>query len=160
MLPTHNKEFRQEISAEPLLAQTAPAFPEKSDSVHSVSESTKLKLEEQDVESNPKTLEEEPSSTISRTSATSRKSTTGTGLRSLTVTETVLGYGSHGTVVLEGTFEGRKVAIKRMLADFYEVADHEVKMLQESDLHPNVVRYFFKEQTDGFTYIALVLFVI
>ena len=76
-------------------------------------------------------------------------------LKAIQVSEKVLGYGSHGTVVLEGKFEGRKVAIKRMLSDFYAVADQEVKMLQESDYHPNVVRYFFKEESEGFMYIAL-----
>jgi hypothetical protein len=87
---------------------------------------------------------ENPSSTMSKLSTTSRSSFAGTGLRAISVSDVVLGYGSHGTVVLQGTFQGRRVAVKRMLADFYNVADHEVKMLQESDLHPNVVRYFFK----------------
>ncbi|RKO93174.1 kinase-like domain-containing protein [Blyttiomyces helicus] len=68
-----------------------------------------------------------------------------------------LGYGSHGTTVYKGTFEGREVAIKRLLLDFYDVADHEVKILQESDDHPNVVRYYFKEKCDEFMYIALEL---
>ncbi|KAJ3252083.1 bifunctional endoribonuclease/protein kinase ire1 [Boothiomyces macroporosus] len=89
-----------------------------------------------------------------RSSTTTVPSTNAT-LQNITVTDNILGYGSHGTVVLEGTFEGRKVAVKRMLADFYDVADHEVKMLQESDLHPNVVRYYFKESCEGFMYIAL-----
>ncbi|TPX65206.1 hypothetical protein SpCBS45565_g05324 [Spizellomyces sp. 'palustris'] len=80
-----------------------------------------------------------------------------TGLRSLTVSDHILGYGSHGTVVYKGTFEGRDVAIKRLLLDFYDVADHEVKMLQESDDHPNVVRYYFREKNAGFMYIALEL---
>ncbi|KAJ3304658.1 bifunctional endoribonuclease/protein kinase ire1 [Kappamyces sp. JEL0829] len=98
---------------------------------------------------------EDESSTLSRSSSTSLPSTSNTGLKSLEVSDKILGYGSHGTVVLEGSFEGRRVAIKRMLVDFYDVADHEVKMLQESDVHPNVVRYYFKEHCDGFMYIAL-----
>ena len=84
-------------------------------------------------------------------------STSTTTLKSITVTENVLGYGSHGTVVLKGTFQGRQVAVKRMLAEFYSVADHEVKMLLESDEHPNVVRYYYKESCQGFTYMALEL---
>lgn len=88
-------------------------------------------------------------------SASSLPSTSNSGLKVLQVSEKVLGYGSHGTIVLQGSFEGRKVAIKRMLTDFYQVADHEVKILQESDEHPNVVRYFFKEECDGFMYVAL-----
>ncbi|KAI8920699.1 kinase-like domain-containing protein [Entophlyctis helioformis] len=84
-------------------------------------------------------------------------STRQTGLHTLTLTDQVLGYGSHGTVVFKGQFENRPVAIKRMLADFYETAEHEARILQESDHHPNVIRYFVKEEHDGFLYIALEL---
>ncbi|KAJ3156707.1 bifunctional endoribonuclease/protein kinase ire1 [Geranomyces michiganensis] len=80
-----------------------------------------------------------------------------TKLTAITVSPEVLGYGSHGTVVYKGTFEGRDVAVKRLLLDFYDVADHEVSMLQESDDHPNVIRYFFREKSQGFMYIALEL---
>lgn len=79
------------------------------------------------------------------------------GLQSFEVSDTILGYGSHGTVVFKGTFQGRPVAIKRLLADFYDVADHEVKLLQQSDDHPNICRYFHKEYCEGFMYIALEL---
>lgn len=68
-----------------------------------------------------------------------------------------LGYGSHGTVVLKGTFQGRAVAVKRLLKDFVSVASHEVSLLQESDDHPNVIRYFCKESRANFHYIALEL---
>ncbi|KAK9237133.1 hypothetical protein V1525DRAFT_404697 [Lipomyces kononenkoae] len=78
-------------------------------------------------------------------------------INSLEVTEVVLGYGSHGTVVYKGTFENREVAVKRMLLDFYDVASHEVSLLQESDDHPNVVRYFCKQESQKFLYIALEL---
>ncbi|KAF9410138.1 bifunctional endoribonuclease/protein kinase ire1 [Podila epigama] len=78
-------------------------------------------------------------------------------LKSIHVTDTVLGYGSHGTVVYKGTYDGRSVAVKRLLIDFYDVAFHEVRLLQESDDHPNVVRYFRSEQCDRFLYIALEL---
>lgn len=63
-------------------------------------------------------------------------------LKSIQVTDNILGYGSHGTVVYKGTYDGRSVAVKRLLIDFYDVAFHEVRLLQESDDHPNVVRYF------------------
>ena len=77
----------------------------------------------------------------------------------LAITDTVLGYGSHGTVVYKGFFEGRPVAVKRLLLDFYEIANHEVRLLQESDDHPNVIRYFFSQRSDSdkFLYIALEL---
>ncbi|EGG12910.1 uncharacterized protein MELLADRAFT_46493 [Melampsora larici-populina 98AG31] len=73
------------------------------------------------------------------------------------ITDETLGYGSHGTVVLKGTFQGRQVAIKRLLKDFVTLATHEVTLLQESDDHPNVIRYFVKESLENFLYIALEL---
>ncbi|RCK64099.1 Serine/threonine-protein kinase/endoribonuclease IRE1 [Candida viswanathii] len=77
----------------------------------------------------------------------------------LIISDKILGYGSHGTVVFEGTFENRPVAVKRMLLDFYDVANHEVRLLQESDDHPNVVRYFCSQSSESekFLYIALEL---
>jgi hypothetical protein len=80
-----------------------------------------------------------------------------TGPKILQVSDSVLGTGSHGTVVYQGKFEGRDVAVKRLLKEFYHVADHEVKILQDSDYHPNVIRYFYKESCPGFTYLALEL---
>lgn len=78
-------------------------------------------------------------------------------LKSLSVSEKVLGYGSSGTVVLQGSFQGRPVAVKRMLLDFCDLASQEIKLLTESDDHPNVVRYFCSEATEKFLYIALEL---
>lgn len=72
-------------------------------------------------------------------------------------TDVVLGHGSHGTVVYRGSFDGRDVAVKRMLMEFYDIASHEVGLLQESDDHNNVIRYFCREQATGFLYIALEL---
>ncbi|KAL2004728.1 hypothetical protein VTN00DRAFT_3256 [Thermoascus crustaceus] len=72
-------------------------------------------------------------------------------------TDKVLGHGSHGTVVYKGSFDGRDVAVKRMLVEFYDIASHEVGLLQESDDHNNVIRYFCREQAAGFLYIALEL---
>ncbi|KAJ3106402.1 bifunctional endoribonuclease/protein kinase ire1 [Phlyctochytrium planicorne] len=78
-------------------------------------------------------------------------------LKTIKVSSEVLGYGSHGTVVFKGTFENREVAIKRLLSDYHEVAHHEVKLLRDSDHHPNVIRYFYQETTERFMYIALEL---
>lgn len=75
----------------------------------------------------------------------------------LKVSEEVLGYGSHGTVVLKGTFDGRPVAVKRLLAEFYNLADHEISLLQTHDTHSNVVRYFYREQQERFILVALEL---
>ncbi|KAI9007313.1 hypothetical protein BC832DRAFT_554950 [Gaertneriomyces semiglobifer] len=88
---------------------------------------------------------------------TSADASSSTPLRHLTLTSTILGYGSHGTVVYLGTFQSRRVAIKRLLLDFHTLASHEVRILQESDDHPNVVRYFYQECHKGFMYIALEL---
>lgn len=76
---------------------------------------------------------------------------------SLFISKTILGYGSHGTVVFKGSFEDRSVAVKRMLIDFYKIASQEIKLLQESDDHSNVIRYFCSQQSDRFLYIALEL---
>ncbi|EGV60443.1 kinase-like protein [Yamadazyma tenuis ATCC 10573] len=77
----------------------------------------------------------------------------------LIISDKILGYGSHGTVVFQGTFENRPVAVKRMLLDFYDVANHEVSLLQQSDDHPNVIRYFCSQSSvsEKFLYIALEL---
>ncbi|CAB4252344.1 similar to Saccharomyces cerevisiae YHR079C IRE1 Serine-threonine kinase and endoribonuclease [Maudiozyma barnettii] len=80
-----------------------------------------------------------------------------TDLRNLTVSDTILGYGSSGTIVFKGSFQGRDVAVKRMLIDFCDVADREIQLLTESDNHPNVIRYYCSERTDRFLYIALEL---
>ena len=68
-----------------------------------------------------------------------------------------LGYGSHGTVVYSGNFEGRPVAVKRMLKEFIDSAGQEMELLMQSDAHPNVVRYYAKEADGNFVYLALEL---
>ncbi|KAF8236183.1 kinase-like protein [Tricholoma matsutake] len=76
---------------------------------------------------------------------------------SLIVSDTVLGFGSHGTVVFQGSLQGRAVAVKRLLKDFVTLAAREVTILQESDDHPNVIRYYYQESQHNFLYIALEL---
>ncbi|KAJ7094035.1 hypothetical protein B0H15DRAFT_776404 [Mycena belliarum] len=76
---------------------------------------------------------------------------------SLVVSDHVLGYGSHGTVVYRGSLQGRAVAVKRLLQDFVTLAAREVSILQESDDHPNVIRYYYQEAHANFLYIALEL---
>lgn len=51
----------------------------------------------------------------------------------------------------------REVAVKRMLPQYFGLAEQEVKLLQESDLHPNVIRYFDDEKDENFLYIAVEL---
>ena len=52
-------------------------------------------------------------------------------------TEKLIGTGSNGTMVFEGKFDGREVAVKRMLIQFFDIASQETKLLRESDDHPN-----------------------
>jgi serine/threonine-protein kinase/endoribonuclease IRE1 len=52
-------------------------------------------------------------------------------------TEKLIGTGSNGTMVFEGSFDGREVAVKRMLMQFFDIASQETKLLRESDDHPN-----------------------
>ncbi len=70
---------------------------------------------------------------------------------------TVVGHGSHGTVVYRGSLQGRAVAVKRLLQEFVTLAAREVNIRQESDDHPNVIRYFYQESHGNFLYIALEL---
>lgn len=78
-------------------------------------------------------------------------------LKHLAISEKVLGYGSSGTVVFQGSFQERPVAVKRMLIEFYDIASREIRLLTESDHHPNVIRYYCSEVTEKFLYIALEL---
>ena len=68
--------------------------------------------------------------------------TTVAGLTKIQLSDQVLGYGSHGTMVFRGIFDGRPVAVKRLVVDFYDVAQREVNLLLASDHHPNVIRYY------------------
>ncbi|KAL2163572.1 hypothetical protein VTH06DRAFT_5630 [Thermothelomyces fergusii] len=68
-----------------------------------------------------------------------------------------LGTGSNGTIVFAGKWDGRDVAVKRMLVQFNEIASHETRLLRESDDHPNVIRYYAQQERASFLYIALEL---
>ena len=70
----------------------------------------------------------------------------------------VLGHGSQGTLVYSGELDdGRQVAIKRLLAAFVDVAKGEVDLLLRADAHPNITRYYAKEEDGDFVYLALEL---
>ena len=43
---------------------------------------------------------------------------------------------------LRGKFDGRDVAVKRLIPECFNFADREVELLRESDQHANVIRYF------------------
>ena len=67
----------------------------------------------------------------------------------------ILGYGSCGTIVFEGELDGRPVAVKRLLAQFHELARRELATLIASDEHPNILRCFAMEEDADFIYVAL-----
>ncbi len=73
----------------------------------------------------------------------------------LSVGPGILGYGSCGTIVFEGELDGRPVAVKRLLAQFHELARAELATLISSDEHPNVLRCFAMEEDADFVYVAL-----
>lgn len=73
----------------------------------------------------------------------------------LGVSDHILGYGSHGTVVYAGLLEGRPVAVKKMLKSFFKTAEREINLLIKSDGHPNVVRYFNRKEWGDFVHLAL-----
>lgn len=78
------------------------------------------------------------------------------GLMNLKISsEVILGQGSGGTIVFAGVFEGRDVAIKRMLGQYSQLASQEVSLLEQNEDHPNVIKYFCWRQDDHFLYIAL-----
>ncbi|CAD5215701.1 unnamed protein product [Bursaphelenchus xylophilus] len=69
----------------------------------------------------------------------------------------ILGMGCAGTTVFKGTFDGREVAVKRVLTSQYKLVERELELLRKSDAHKNVIRYFCSERDDNFHYIALEL---
>lgn len=79
----------------------------------------------------------------------------------LSISSEILGYGSHGTVVYKGFFDPsggtmrKTVAIKRMLIEFYSMAEQEINLLHHSDHHPNIIRYYYHEIRPPFLYVAL-----
>jgi hypothetical protein len=68
----------------------------------------------------------------------------------LRVSSDTLGHGSLGTIVFRGHIDGRPVAVKRLLSEYHAAAEREIRLLIESDGHPNVVRYFMREAQGSF----------
>lgn len=64
-------------------------------------------------------------------------------------------YGDHfyfSCFFFRGYFDGRDVAVKRVVSDFFNLADREVDLLRESDAHSNVIRYFCMVRENVFKY--------
>ncbi|CAH2044320.1 unnamed protein product [Thlaspi arvense] len=73
----------------------------------------------------------------------------------LFVSNKEIAKGSNGTVVLEGSYEGRLVAVKRLVQTHHDVAQKEILNLMASDKHPNIVRWYAVDQDEHFIYISL-----
>lgn len=73
----------------------------------------------------------------------------------LFVSNEEIAKGSNGTIVLEGIYEGRPVAVKRLVRAYNDIAVKEIQNLIVSDRHLNIVRWYGVEQDQDFVYIAL-----
>ena len=62
-----------------------------------------------------------------------------------------------GTKVFKGKFGKRNIAVKRMISALWSEADTEAAHLIRSDGHPNMIRYYWKEQCSQFIYLGLFL---
>ncbi|KAL3627049.1 hypothetical protein CASFOL_028412 [Castilleja foliolosa] len=73
----------------------------------------------------------------------------------LVVSKEEIAKGSNGTIVLEGFYESRPVAVKRLVRAYNDIALKEIQNLIMSDRHPNIVRWYGVEQDQDFVYLAL-----
>ncbi|KAG8662915.1 serine/threonine-protein kinase/endoribonuclease IRE1a isoform X2 [Manihot esculenta] len=73
----------------------------------------------------------------------------------LFVSNTEIAKGSNGTIILEGVYEGRVVAVKRLVQTHHDVAFKEIQNLIASDRHPNIVRWYGVEYDKDFVYLSL-----
>lgn len=73
----------------------------------------------------------------------------------LLVSNNEIAQGSNGTIVLEGIYDGRPVAVKRLVRTHHDVAFKEVQNLIASDQHPNIVRWHGVEYDQDFVYLSL-----
>lgn len=62
---------------------------------------------------------------------------------------------NDGTVIYEGFYEDRPVAVKRLLRSHNTVVDREIKHLIISDQYHNIVRYHGMESDRDFYYLAV-----
>nr|GLL37124.1 serine/threonine-protein kinase/endoribonuclease IRE1a-like [Ipomoea trifida] len=73
----------------------------------------------------------------------------------LFVSNKEIAKGSNGTVVLEGIYDGRPVAVKRLVQTHHDIALKEIQNLIASDHHPNIVRWYGVEHDQDFVYLSL-----
>lgn len=81
--------------------------------------------------------------------------TDGRTIGKLFVSNREIAKGSNGTVIYEGIYEGRKVAVKRLVQAHHDVAFKEIQNLVASDQHPNIVRWYGMEYDHDFVYLSL-----
>ncbi|KAL8200334.1 hypothetical protein R6Q57_011673 [Mikania cordata] len=79
----------------------------------------------------------------------------GRSIGKLFVSTKEIAKGSNGTIVLEGMYEGRKVAVKRLVRAHHDVAFKEIQNLIASDQHHNIVRWYGVEYDHDFVYLSL-----
>lgn len=63
--------------------------------------------------------------------------------------ENILGYGANGTIVYNGLFQNREMAIKRIVAHNAELAKQEMDILMKLD-HPNIIKFYYYEEQKYF----------
>ena len=68
-----------------------------------------------------------------------------------------LGTGSNHTRVYKGKFQRRPIAIKRVVRDLAKIVDREISIMLQTDRHPNILKYFAREETEDFIYIGIEL---
>ena len=67
----------------------------------------------------------------------------------------IIGRGSDGTRVFEGTFSGRNVAVKRLEIENVDMGEHEADLLLLGDEHENIVKLYCTKETDEFYWIVM-----
>ncbi|KAK8472121.1 hypothetical protein PHAVU_002G117600 [Phaseolus vulgaris] len=100
-------------------------------------------------------VQEEDTFTLNETNSSTQVQVDGRRIGKLFVSNKEIAKGSNGTVVLEGTYEGRTVAVKRLVQSHHDVAHKEIQNLIASDRHPNIVRWYGVECDHDFVYLAL-----
>ncbi|EOA29962.1 hypothetical protein CARUB_v10013065mg [Capsella rubella] len=81
--------------------------------------------------------------------------TDGRKIGKLFVSSKEIAKGSNGTVVFDGIYEGRPVAVKRLVRSHHEVAFKEIQNLIASDQHSNIIRWYGVEYDQDFVYLSL-----
>lgn len=66
----------------------------------------------------------------------------------------ILGYGDKGTVIYEGMFKKKEVAVKRILQANETLAKKEIEVLVQIE-HPNVIKYIYFEEIKNYINIVL-----